>query len=263
VTRFSADWLALREPADAAARSMALASFIATHLQAQRSRGRLVDLGGGTGANIRYLSPKLPWPQEWTIVDSDAQLLAVAPAGVAIRHADLNVVVNDHELFRESALVTASALLDLVSDAWLVRLVEQCAAAASAVLFVLTYDGKILCEPRDPTDDDVRFLVNEHQNTDKGFGVALGPAAEARVAELLTLAGYDVRRERSDWMLGSGEAELQRQLISGWADAASELKPTDAHVFAQWRDRRIAHVDAGSSRIVVGHVDVAGIRRRA
>ena len=263
MTSFSADWLALREPADAAARSSALASFVATHLQAQRPRRRLLDLGGGTGSNIRYLSPKLPSPQEWTIVDSDPHLLALAPAGVASRHADLNVVITDDELFRESGLVTASALLDLVSDSWLARLVEQCAAAGSAVLFALTYNGTIDCDPRDLEDEDVRVLVNEHQITDKGFGRALGPAAEARVAELLTVAGYDVRRERSDWRLAGAEAELQRQLISGWADAASQMKPTHARAFAEWRDRRIAYVDSGDSRIVVGHVDVAGIRRRA
>src|SRR5207244_2670973 len=120
--------------------------------------GRLLDLGGGTGSNVRYLSPKLPMPQQWTVIDSDPELLAYAPGGVTALNRDLNIVVDDAGLFRDCTLVTASALLDLVSDRWLARLVAQCRAAEAAVLFSLSYDGRIVCEPPEPDDDDVRRL---------------------------------------------------------------------------------------------------------
>jgi hypothetical protein len=274
VSGFSADWLALREPADAAARSSELVRFVvrdssslsrrdaeSAALHSGRHFRRLVDLGGGTGANIRYLSARLPTPQHWTIVDDDAELLARAPTGVTTRRADLNHVVDDESVFRESALVTASALLDLVSDRWLERLVDRCRRAGAAVLFALTYDGRTICEPTEPEDDEVGRLVNEHQRRDKGFGAALGPAAAARAVELLSTAGYDVKHERSDWRLGPDDAALQRQLITGWLQAASEVTPGRAGAFERWRDRRLALVDARRSRIVVGHVDVAGVRR--
>src|SRR5262245_36213513 len=152
VSGFSAEWLALREPADAAARSSRLVSFVA-------ARGRLLDLGGGTGANIRYLSRHLPVPQQWTLIDSDRALLARVPEGVATVQADLNDVIDDRETFRGCALATAAALLDLVSDGWLERLVERCRAVDAAVLFALNYDGRIECAPADPEDEDVRRLV--------------------------------------------------------------------------------------------------------
>ena len=59
--RVSPEWLALREPADAAARSAELAERLARHLPAA---GRLVihDLGGGSGAMGRWLAPRLPGP---------------------------------------------------------------------------------------------------------------------------------------------------------------------------------------------------------
>jgi len=195
------------------------------------------------------------------IVDDDAALLGHAPPGVTRRHTDLNQVVDDDDLFRECGLVTASALLDLVSESWLKRLIDRCSEVKAGVLFALTYDGRTACQPVELEDDEVTRLVNEHQRRDKGFGAALGPAAAARAIELLSAAGYEVKQERSDWQLGPADPELQRQLIEGWTHAASEGRSERAAVFADWRNRRLAHVDAARSRIVVGHVDLAGIRR--
>jgi hypothetical protein len=258
VSGFSAEWLALREPADAAARSSRLVSFVV-------AQGRLLDLGGGTGANIRYLSPHLPVPQQWTLIDSDRALLARVQEGVNTVQADLNDVVDDGEMFQDCALVTAAALLDLVSDDWLQRLVERCRAAEAAVLFALNYDGRIECAPADPEDDEVRRLVNEHQRTDKGFGPALGPDAGKRAIELLHASRYDVRYERSDWVLGAEFGELQRQLIDGWVSAAADMAPDRRRQVEDWRRRRLEHLDGGRSRILVGHLDVAALpfqRRR-
>ena len=261
VSGFSAEWLALREPADAAARSRAVTAFAVQGLEA--GGGRLLDLGGGTGANIRYLSNYVHASQNWTIVDDDAGLLAHAPAGALRRRADLNHVVDDETMFRDCSLVTASALLDLVSERWLEQLITRCNLAGMAVLFSLNYDGRVRCEPNEPEDDEMRRLVNAHQRRDKGFGVALGPSAWTRAVELLSAAGYEVKQGQSDWDLRPADsAALQRELITGWAHAASEMSPAAAAAFADWRDRRIAHVVARRSRIVVGHVDVAGVRRR-
>jgi hypothetical protein len=256
---FSAAWLALREPADAAARSAALASF-ATSLQTAALR--ILDLGGGTGANTRYLSSRLPSPQHWTIVDNDAALLARAPAFAETHTSDLNAVVDDEELFEDCTLVTASALLDLVSQPWLTKLVLRCRAVNAAVLFALSYDGRIVCSPEEPEDEDVRRLVNAHQKTDKGFGPALGPDAATRAVSLLSDAGYTTRQERTDWKLTGDMRALQRELVTGWARAASEMAPERSDAITGWHSRRMAHIDAGRSRIVVGHVDVAGVVNR-
>ena len=77
--RVSPEWLDLREPADAAARSAELAERLARHLPAG---DRLVihDLGGGSGAMGRWLAPRLPGPQHWVVHDRDAALLALAVA---------------------------------------------------------------------------------------------------------------------------------------------------------------------------------------
>jgi hypothetical protein len=165
--------------------------------------------------------------------------------------------VLDGNLFKGRALVTASALLDLVSDAWLEALVSRCFEAGAAVLFALTYNGRIDYAPAEPEDDWIRDLVNQHQRMDKGLGPAAGPTATMRAAELLAAAGYHVEREASDWVLTSRESRtLQRELIDGWAKAAIEAAPEEVAVIDDWRKRRLAHVDAGDSQLIVGHKDL-------
>jgi hypothetical protein len=105
----------------------------------------------------------------------------------------------------------------------------------------------------------IRDLLNRHQHTDKGLGgAAAGPEAVDCVVRCFSDAGYRVQTDPSDWSLGTAEHELQRSLIEGWAEAAAEMR-ADLSMIASWRDRRIAHVDAGRSRIVVGHQDVAAL----
>src|SRR4029078_10130503 len=79
-------------------------------------------------------------------------------------------------------LVTASALLDLVSKTWLERLAAETVARSISVYATLSYDGRVELAPLDPFDASIVAAVNAHQRTDKGFGTALGPAAGGRAA---------------------------------------------------------------------------------
>jgi hypothetical protein len=280
---FSPSWLAEREPADVAARASDVSRLVQARVPEDRPV-RVIDLGSGTGSNARYLIPHLPREQDWVLIDGDRVLLELAPSRMegwsrangyrfdsagshfsvtspdrrcrfTTRVADLNAIVK--EPLAAVEIVTASALLDLVSEAWLGALAARCADAGVFVLFALTYDGRMECAPEDPEDRDVRELVNRHQRSDKGFGAALGPEAVLVVERLFAARDYDVRRSRSDWVLADDQASLQRQLIDGWAAAAIELAPARRAVIDAWRSRRLLAVDARQSRIVVGHEDVA------
>lgn len=257
---FSAEWLALREPADTAARAPQVTDAIAAAM-AGRTPLRIADLGCGTGSNVRYLTSRLPQPQSWRLFDHDAALLdrarMLVPLAVDTRVADLREL--DAAVFDGCDLVTASALLDLVSDTWVRRFASLCRDAGAAVLVVLNYDGRTACTPPDADDEAVRALVNAHQRTDKGFGAALGPDSGSRTAQALRDAGYRVIVEKSDWVIGPDQPELQRQLISGWADAAVEVSPTESARIRAWQARRLAHVEAGRSTVRVGHDDVGGV----
>ncbi len=280
-----AQWLALREAADAAARSASLTHLVADAIAAH-DPVLVLDLATGTGSNLRYLVDRLPGNQRWLVVDRSSTLLTEMPArtaswgaahgydvtrdetgfvvrgerldcGIETRQLDLEAL-DAMEIFAGRHLVTASALLDLVSERWLRSLASRCRAVGATVLFTITYNGRSTCSPVEPEDHMVLDLFNRHQRTDKGLGgPAAGPDAVTCAARCFAEAGYRVRMEPSDWTLGSGDLELQRQLIQGWAEAATEISPAATPAIADWRVRRLQHVAAGRSRIVVGHEDLA------
>jgi hypothetical protein len=278
-------WLSVREPADFAARSEVLTRAVVEALPADRPVCAL-DLGTGTGSNIRYLAERLPRSQRWLAVDQSADLLAELPGRISswgaargceartgdgrcilrgarldceieARQKDLSAL-DDGEIFAGRQIVTASALLDLMSEAWLRTTAARCRAENALALFAITYNGRFACTPMDAEDEEVRDLMNRHQKRDRGSGDrAAGPDAGACAERCFVDVGYRVRREPSDWTLGPADVDVQRLLIAGWAEAATEIAPDHASAIANWRVRRLAHLSAGRSRIVVGHDDLA------
>src|SRR5918993_5061331 len=157
-----ASWLRLREPSDATARSSAVTRALVDAV-GSRDPIRVLDLGTGTGANVRYLAPHLPPRQQWLIVDRDSTNLTLVPRrmatwaavhgfGVEERSDGCAIIgprltcevetrtidlarLGDERLFAGRDVVTASALLDLASEVWLATLAGHCRAAGAAVLF--------------------------------------------------------------------------------------------------------------------------------
>ena len=256
---FSAEWLAVREPVDHLARAEPITREVLSSL---RTAPAVLDMACGTGSNFRYLSrrPSLSGA-DWLLVDHDAALLTRIPRtpNVTIRRHDLRTL--DEGLFAGRSLITASALLDLVSEPWLRVLATRCRDSGAAVLFALSYDGRMTCEPEDSRDAMIRELVNRHQKTDKGFGAALGPDAAARAVDVFGGVGYRVTTRASDWVLGAttSSQDLQRQLIDGWAAAAAEMAPDRSGPIEDWRKRRLAHVSAARSILTVGHQDLGAV----
>jgi hypothetical protein len=155
-----------------------------------------------------------------------------------------------------------SALLDLVSAPWLAALVALVSERRAAVLFALSYDGRL--ELAAPSGDDraVREAFNAHQRRDKGFGPALGPGAGEAVAEALRGAGHAVDRLASPWQLDARTAEdsaLLAPLVDGIAAAAIEQSPADRVRFDAWRSLRHAQCATGDLRLIVGHEDTLGL----
>ena len=261
---FTSDWLALREPVDHRSRAADLVAPLAEWWES-RPGGRVLDLGSGTGSNLRYVAPRLPGEQEWTLVDRDAALLdratdaAVAVPGVArVERVPGELDQEGLELVPAADLVTASALLDLVTHEWLERLVATCRAAGNATLLALTWDGTMTWAEPDPDDALVAEAVRSHQLRDKGMGPALGRAAGPAAERAFRAAGYDTRLRSSPWRLGAADASLARALIDGWEVTASEQRPEDAPLIRGWAERRGATV-ATQFGLEVGHLDLLAL----
>lgn len=250
---FEAGWLALREPYDHAARAGVAADLLA-ELTA-RAAISVVDLGAGSGSNLRCLAPHLGPRQSWRLLDADAGLLAgiAAPPGTQVT-AEVVDLAAIETVALGADLVTATAFLDLVSADWLGRLVACLDGAA--VLFALSYDGRIDWDPVDSGDALARELVNRHQRTDKGFGPALGPDAARHGVRQLAAAGYAVVTADTAWRLGPGDAAIQQALLAGYREAAAAIASDRAGEIAAWAGRRDTLIAEGRSHLIVGHTDL-------
>jgi SAM-dependent methyltransferase len=261
MTGFSADWLALREPHDLRARNVDVLDAVVASL-AGNNAVRIVDLACGTGSTLRALAPRFPRGQNWRLVDNDLSLLARAsgtarPAGITVTTVpiDLN---RDLEAALDGPidLVTTSALLDLVSEAWLERLVVETLARSIPFYAALSYDGRIEIGPPHKFDAAIVSAVNRHQRNNKGFGLALGPeAAGATIAQFEKL-GCKVVHGEADWLAGPDDREFQSEIFSGWASAARETGDVTLGDIVEWLTFRRDQVAAGRSSVRVGHVDI-------
>ena len=251
--RVSPDWLALREPADAAARSAALAERLGRHLA---TAGRLVihDLGGGSGAMGRWLAPRLPGPQHWVVHDRDAGLLnlavANAPGPVTVEGRRSDITRLTRRELAGASLVTASALLDLLTADALAQMLVACAGCP--MLLALTVVGRVTLAPEEPLDARMGAAFNAHQRR----GRKLGPDAVAAAACELRGAGAEVLVRPSPWRLDGAHADLAAEWLDGWVAAACEQEPALAAEAGAYRDRRLAQAAAGELAVTVDHADV-------
>jgi SAM-dependent methyltransferase len=264
----ASDWLALREPADAAARSVELVDAVRPHLPG----GPLVvrDLGCGSGSMGRWLAPRLPGPQTWVLHDRDPRLLEIAAAGLPGTAADGAPVTARTEQgdladlraahLAGTSLITASALLDLLTVDELDALADACVAAGCPALLTLSVTGGARLTPSDPLDAVFAAAFDAHQRrTDEVGRRLLGPDAGAVAVAAFDRRGATVLTRPSPWLLDAGHADLVEEWLRGWIAAACIQRPElEAHA-PGYLHRRLEALAAGRLQVTVGHLDVLAL----
>lgn len=252
---FTPEWLALREPADMAARD---AGLLSQAIQAAGPNATVLDLGSGTGSTARAFADGIGHGGQWRFVDSDKGLLDVAHQ----QHPNsechvLNLRDLDDLPLDGVSLVTASALLDLMPQGWVSDLAARLSNAAVPFYACLNYDGIMQWSPPFTADASIVEDFNKHQMTDKGIGTAMGPVSGQRTADIFARHGFDVTVSQSPWRIGADQSELNDQLISGIADAASQMGNPFATTWATTR-----RADLGQTHTTVGHTDILAVPQK-
>lgn len=264
IIEVSSDWLALREPEDARARSRELALAAAGRL----APGPMVihDLGSGTGSMMRWLAPLLPGPQTWVLHDWNADLVDYAtnggvpldrerrPVSVRTRTGELAHVRPDD--LDGASLVTASALLDVLTAEELRAVTRASIAVGCPVLLSLSVTGEVRLDPRDPRDDAFGAAFNAHQQRPVSGRRLVGPSGVALAQRLFIEAGWNIRPAATVWRLGDHDPRLLDQWFDGWLDAALEQRADLQVEAADYRALRSSQLRRGALSAVVVHTDL-------
>jgi hypothetical protein len=266
--RYSPGWLELREGADASARATALLSPLLTHLTGAASLV-IRDLGCGTGSMARWLAGRLPGPQHWILTDRDPDLLDQAlrqmptaaadgtPVTAEARRADVaGLTAAD---LAGTSLVTASALLDLLTADEVEHLAAACVDAACPALFTLTVVGRVEMTPPDPLDAEMSAAFTDHLRRGVEHRHLLGPEAADAAAEAFDRRGATVRQHPSPWRLGPAQARLMAEWLRGWVPAAAAARPRLAAAQDIYLRRRLGAAAAGDLRVTVHHRDLLAL----
>jgi SAM-dependent methyltransferase len=267
MSSFSIAWLDLRESADFAARDKTLVTQVLNWLGQTTdpiSPDRIVvDLGAGTGSTLRALTKLGANNIVWRLVDLDGKLLdeALRRHGkqylIEDYQADLNIV---GELpLTGTHIVSASALFDLASAAFIDALIDRLDARKTAVYAALNYDGTTTWTPSHPLDEKVLTAFNQDQQRDKGFGPALGPECTGYLQKALENKGYNVILKPSPWQLTAKDQPMLNELINGIAAAVNENYGLTSSELDDWKNFRIAKVVEGTCTI--GHWDLLALPR--
>jgi hypothetical protein len=274
--RFTRDWLALRESADAAARAPELLdplrAYLATVPRGGRPGGRRLviwDLGCGTGSQGRWLAGRLRCPQHWILHDRDPELLARAGqdmTGTAAGGSLVTVETREGDLIdlraadlAGTSLVTASALLDLLTSDEVDGLAGACVDAGCPALLTLSVTGRVELDPADPLDAEVTAAFNAHQRRVAGGRRLLGPDAVTIATEAFERRGAVVRSRPSPWRLGADQAALTARWLAGWVAAALDQRPDLAPEGESYLRRRLDACADGELRVVLHHRDLLAL----
>ncbi|WP_417820132.1 class I SAM-dependent methyltransferase [Streptomyces caeni] len=272
VPRYAPQWLRLREPADAAARAHDLLDPLRIRLanQAGRATGLVVhDLGCGTGSMGRWLAPLLDGDQHWILHDRDPYLLHFATVGAPRAAADgspVTVTTQRGDIGRltpdaltGASLVTASALLDVLTAEEIDTLAAACVGAGCPALLTLSVVGRVDLTPAHPLDQQIAEAFNAHQRR----GDLLGPDAVSVACDAFGRLGATVRVRPSPWRLGARQSALTEEWLRGWVGAAVEQRPDLAAGADAYLEDRLAACAAGGLAVVVHHSDVLVLPRSA
>ncbi|MEP3046785.1 MAG: class I SAM-dependent methyltransferase [Roseibium sp.] len=258
---FSSDWLALREPLDLAARNQSVEKAFLNVLPSDNAK--ILDLASGAGSTVAALSRQIQSPSDWLLTDYDPGLLKVAEtrqinwARCNVSTCQIDLAENLETLpFGDVDAITTSAFLDLVSEDFLARLIDQVVKARKPFLASLSYDGRTECCPADPFDRVLFGALNQHQRTDKGFGPALGPDAAKRATEMFEETGLKVVQGSSDWFVPAERKDFHDEFLRGCLRVGKELH-LDPEQLDLWWGQRLKQIEDGKLKMIISHLDFA------
>ena len=266
ISEFDSAWLDTRYPFDLEARNREVESFIRKSFPEGKNL-RVLDLGAGNGANLRYFSSRWESLRHWTLLDHNPELMKVCKSWVNAQD-DLDLELNCREgslsSFDEVVssadfdLVMANALFDLTTQDEFELVSATLKEYELPLLFTLNYSG-MKFYPEDSFDQEVEVSYAKHMRQSGGKVEFMGERAGPAMAEMLLQQGATVVKGESYWHISPGDRQMLNYKIGFIENALSDLYPEgpNAEKGKEWLEKRKNQLRQGNLTIKVSHWDLA------
>jgi SAM-dependent methyltransferase len=282
-TDFSVKWLNTRYPFDVAARNSEVEKAALMALPPDRDL-RLLDLGAGTGNSCRYFIPKLPQNQEWLLVELNPDLIEAAKQQLVefakaegykrlpsddglkfkgkktihirfLQHSFLHL--NDVLDLSGFDLVTAGAVIDLLSTDMLEQLVQQFIGHVAPFLATINFVGLLFDQATD-RDRQYAALYMQHMQRERPFGRALGAHCIPFLESWLLIRDIPFLSGASDWMIRPEDTAMHAFQLDFMEEAITEMLacPEAGEKLQEWLAQKRAASKAGQLSFRVQHFDI-------
>ncbi|MEC9205936.1 MAG: hypothetical protein VYE31_01940 [Pseudomonadota bacterium] len=283
--RFNLTWITNREHYDRESRSNLLGKVLERDLVNIR---RVIDLGCGTGAFLRWCLTQQLFFDEAKLIDYDRKLLdsvyvhlksslkstkysikKVNSREYLIKNSSNNSqemsvipskknILSSLEEINKYDLVSLSSLSDLLSKNTIRKLFSNI-GRDKYLYFSLCFDGTIKWYPTNKFDKYIENKFNAHQLQDKGFGIALGKGSLKYIELTAKKKSFACKKKDSSWRINSltkGDKIFQKKYLDIILKALKKDNITDKNILNLWYINRADKIKSSVSKLVVGHRDI-------
>ncbi|MEW5900794.1 MAG: hypothetical protein AB1715_04970 [Acidobacteriota bacterium] len=277
-------WLEERYAYDARARNRNLEKLVAADLKAFRFL-RIVDLGAGLGANLRYYSDFFDCDQEWYCVEKDLALCeAFFPhlerwafeQGWSCRRDSQLIILQKKKKTVTASLLPgsfipfptalasipldlglANAVFDLVSGQQFSFLAEALASRAVPLLATLNYVSMRFVPSR-IEDQRIIKLYDQTMTFPGPAGTPMGPRCAAVMKKILKESDYQVADGKSPWTISGDDGSLLHLLLQYVQTSVSAFRGEKIEIddLEDWIRRKKEGVISGAVKLLVRHHDL-------